>query len=234
MSALTSSIAHELGQPLSSMIHNAQALQMMIAANRATPETTGEILSDIRAQGVQATQIIDRHRAMLRSHQLEKKPIDLHAVIGESLALVAHDMRARQIEATVDLPSTPVRGQRRSGAPAAGAREPADERHGRDGRDAAGQASRSRSRTEVRAGRRRNLGARHRDGPAGRHRRDAVRAIRDDEVARPRDRPHDRADHRRRARRHARARNNPEGGATFTVTLRRADTPGVPGQQGPA
>ena len=34
MSALTSSIAHELGQPLSSMMHNAQALQMMVAANR--------------------------------------------------------------------------------------------------------------------------------------------------------------------------------------------------------
>jgi signal transduction histidine kinase len=30
MTALTSSIAHELGQPLSSMIHNAQALQLMI------------------------------------------------------------------------------------------------------------------------------------------------------------------------------------------------------------
>jgi hypothetical protein len=32
----TSAIAHELGQPLTSMIHNAQALQMMIAADRAT------------------------------------------------------------------------------------------------------------------------------------------------------------------------------------------------------
>ena len=107
MSALTSSIAHELGQPLSSIMHNAQALQMMITANRATPDTIGEILSDIQSQGVRATQIIDRHRTMLRSHQLDKKPIDLHAVINESLALVAHDMRARQIEATVDLSSNP-------------------------------------------------------------------------------------------------------------------------------
>ena len=107
MSALTSSIAHELGQPLSSMIHNAQAGRMMITANRATPDTMGEILSDIESQGVQATQIIDRHRTMLRSHQLDKKPIDLHAVIHESLALVAHDMRARQIEATVNLSSNP-------------------------------------------------------------------------------------------------------------------------------
>ena len=107
MSALASSIAHELGQPLSSMIHNAQAGRMMITADRATPDTVGEILSDIESEGVQATQIIDRHRAMLRSHQLEKKPIDLHAVIHESLALVAHDMSARQIEATVNLSSTP-------------------------------------------------------------------------------------------------------------------------------
>jgi len=35
------------------------------------------------------------------------KPTDLHAVINDSLALVDHDMRARQIEATVDLSSTP-------------------------------------------------------------------------------------------------------------------------------
>jgi signal transduction histidine kinase len=107
MSVLASSIAHELGQPLSSMIHNAQAGRMMINGNRATPDTLGEILSDIESEGLQATQIIDRHRAMLRSHQLDKKPIDLHAVIHESLALVAHDMRARQIEAIVNLSSNP-------------------------------------------------------------------------------------------------------------------------------
>jgi signal transduction histidine kinase len=44
---------------------------------------------------------------MLRSHELHRKPIDLHAVIYESLALVAHDMRARRIEVTLDLSSTP-------------------------------------------------------------------------------------------------------------------------------
>jgi signal transduction histidine kinase len=112
MSALTSSIAHELGQPLSSIMYNAQALQMMVAGNRATSDTIGEILSDIQTQGVHATQIIDRHRTMLRGRQLDKKPIDLHAVINESLALVAHDMKARQVEAAVNLSSSPcvIRG----------------------------------------------------------------------------------------------------------------------------
>ena len=107
MSALTSSIAHELSQPLSSMLHNAQAGRMMITTNRATLDTVGEIFSDIESEGVQATQIIDRHRTMLRGHQLEKKPIDLHGVIHDSLALVAHDMRTRQFEATVHLSPTP-------------------------------------------------------------------------------------------------------------------------------
>ena len=107
MSALTSSIAHELGQPITAMIHNAQAGRMMITANRATPDTMGEILSDIESEGVQAAHIIDRHRTMLRGRQLDTKPIDLHVVIHESLALVAHDMRTRQIEATVNLSSSP-------------------------------------------------------------------------------------------------------------------------------
>ena len=80
---------------------------MMVTGNRATPDTIAEILSDIQAQGVLATQIIDRHRTMLRSRQLEKKPIDLHGVIDESLALVAHDMEARRVKATVHLSSTP-------------------------------------------------------------------------------------------------------------------------------
>jgi len=106
MSALTHSIAHELGQPLSSMIHNAQALQMMMSADGAARETAGEILSDIQSQGAKAAQIIERHRTMLRHRQLDKKPLDMQAVISESLALVGHDMRARQIEAIV-APSEP-------------------------------------------------------------------------------------------------------------------------------
>lgn len=107
MSALTSSVAHDLAQPLSSMIFNAQALREMAASNRATPETIEEILSDIQTEGVLAKQIIERHRTMLRSRQLETKPIELQTVVNDSLALVAHDMKARQIDVTVDLPSTP-------------------------------------------------------------------------------------------------------------------------------
>jgi len=107
MSALAGSMAHELGQPLNSMVLNAEALRTLIAADRATPDIIGEIVSDIQAQGFRAGQIVDRHRAMLRNHSLDKKRLDVHRVIDESLALVAHDMQARQVKATVHLCSAP-------------------------------------------------------------------------------------------------------------------------------
>jgi signal transduction histidine kinase len=104
MSALTGSIAHEINQPLNAILHNAQAGEMLVTSNRATPEALRGILSDIRTADVRATQIIERHRSMLRTHPLEQKPIDVRAVVHESLALVSHDTNAKRIALDVDLP----------------------------------------------------------------------------------------------------------------------------------
>jgi signal transduction histidine kinase len=106
IATLATSIGHELGQPLSAIVLNAEALQIVVMGDRAAPDATGEIVADIQAQAVLATRIIERHRTMLRSHELHRKPIDLHTVIHESLALVASEMRAREIEVILDLSST--------------------------------------------------------------------------------------------------------------------------------
>lgn len=103
MSALTNSMTHELGQPLSSVIQNAQALQLMIDANQAPPEMVREIVGDIQTQGVRAAQIVDRHRSMLRSHDLVKKPLDANSIVKDSLTLVSHDLKSRGVETTADL-----------------------------------------------------------------------------------------------------------------------------------
>jgi len=107
IAALTSSIAHELKQPLSSILHNAQALQMAAERSSSASAPTGEILADIEAEALLAAQIIDRHRTWLRTHQIQKTPIDIHSVVSESLALVAHDLGIRQIDANLNLSSTP-------------------------------------------------------------------------------------------------------------------------------
>jgi len=79
----------------------------MVSGNRATPEYITEVLSDINDDGLLAAGIIERHRAMLKSRQIQKKPIDLETVVNDTLALVAHDLRERQVRVTVNLPPSP-------------------------------------------------------------------------------------------------------------------------------
>jgi len=107
MSALASSIAHEIGQPLGAMMRNTEALQLMISNGTATREIHDEVLSDIRADGARAAEIMQRHRMMLRSRPLQKKQVDLHALVNGALALVAHDMQVRQVKVSVNAPSVP-------------------------------------------------------------------------------------------------------------------------------
>ena len=108
MSALTGSIAHELSQPLNSILHNVKAGELMMDTEPgAQREVLREILADIRTADVRATEIIERQRMMLRNHQLETKPIDIHDVVRESVALTANDADARQIFVDVNL--SPVR-----------------------------------------------------------------------------------------------------------------------------
>ena len=137
------------------------------------------------------------------SSSCSKKPVDLHAVVDESLALVAHEMIARQIVVTINLPSNPcvVNGDQvllqqvlvnlLMNAMDAMAETPPARRHVTISKRSQGRRCRS-------------LRARHWTGFAGGYHRHAVHTIRHDEIAWPRDRPHDRADDRRCSRWHHR------------------------------
>ena len=108
MSALSGSIGHELGQPLGSIRLNADAAERLIASNRATPEELRDILRDIGREDDRATQIIGRLRAMMKKTQdIDKRPLDIFAVVRESLAIVAHDASARRVQIDCRLPSAP-------------------------------------------------------------------------------------------------------------------------------
>ena len=108
MSALSGSIGHELGQPLGSIRLNADAADRLIASNRATPEELRDILRDIGREDDRATQIIGRLRAMMKNTQdIDKRPLDVFAVVRESLAIVAHDASARRVQIDCRLPSAP-------------------------------------------------------------------------------------------------------------------------------
>ena len=107
MATLSGSIAHELNQPLGSILHNAQAAEMLVASNRASPEDLLEILRAICDEDARASQIVQRHREMLQKHDLEKRPVDVHAVARESVALIAHEADKRRVAIESDVPATP-------------------------------------------------------------------------------------------------------------------------------
>ena len=107
MTAMTGSIGHELSQPLGSIRLNADAADQLIASNRATPEELRDILRDIGREDERATRIVDRVRAMLKKQDIYKRPLDVFAVVRESVAFVAHDAVARRVQIDCRLPSAP-------------------------------------------------------------------------------------------------------------------------------
>jgi signal transduction histidine kinase len=107
MGALAAAFAHELNQPLSSILHNAEAADMLLASNRGSVDEIREILRDIKGEDTRASQIIQRQRAMLRKHEPVRRAVDVNTVVRESLAIVARDAESRQVRIDAELCSGP-------------------------------------------------------------------------------------------------------------------------------
>ena len=96
--AVAASIAHELRQPLSAILLNAQAA-------RRYPESQGEemraTLDDIISSGHRANDIIQSTRAMLGGKIRDKRPEDLEALVRSTLDIVARKAQARHIAVSI-------------------------------------------------------------------------------------------------------------------------------------
>ena len=108
MGELAASLAHELNQPLTAILANAQAAQRFLAAKPADLAEVHEILKDIVQDNNRAGEIIRRMRAMVRKEELEFAPIFLASVISDVVLLihsdaVLHNIRV-SLESGPDLP----------------------------------------------------------------------------------------------------------------------------------
>lgn len=89
MGELAASLAHELNQPLTAILSNAQAAQRFLAADTANLDEIREILSDIVHDNSRAGEVIRRLRTLFRKEQLDFTSLDLANVISD-VALLAH------------------------------------------------------------------------------------------------------------------------------------------------
>ena len=109
---LAGAIAHELNQPLASILCNTEAAEGLLRRGSASNDELLEILRDIRSEDQRASEMLGRHRDMLRSRPLEKRPVDLRAAAIESIAILQQQARSRNItiEPPIDGASPAISG----------------------------------------------------------------------------------------------------------------------------
>lgn len=94
---LSGSLAHELNQPLTSILINAQATQQLVTQGRLDPATLNDILVDIVSDTRRAGNVIHRLRLLLRHGQSTMERVDLEAVAQEVLHLLNSDLMERRV-----------------------------------------------------------------------------------------------------------------------------------------
>ncbi len=111
---MSSSLAHELRQPLTAILANAQAAQRMLTGSEPDLRELTEIVRDIVADDERAGGIIARLRSLLRKDQPDHQPVDLNAMVREVAGLVRSDVVIKNVSLTLDLATDlpPVRGDR--------------------------------------------------------------------------------------------------------------------------
>ena len=72
---LSGSIAHEIAQPLSAILNNVDAADLVLESGADNRDELRAILSDIRRDNQRATEVIRRLRALFTKHENRKTPI---------------------------------------------------------------------------------------------------------------------------------------------------------------
>lgn len=100
---ISGAVAHEIRQPLASMLANAEAAAALLASGTVDVTTVRSIVADIIADNRRAAQVIRRMQSMLRYSETERRPEQLNDMVMETLALSRADLNRRQVVAIQSL-----------------------------------------------------------------------------------------------------------------------------------
>jgi signal transduction histidine kinase len=97
MGQLASSLAHELNQPLSAILRNAEAAEIFLRSDSPDLKELREILADIRKDDRRAGEVIDRMRGLLKRREFQAAQLDANELASEVVALARPDAEARKV-----------------------------------------------------------------------------------------------------------------------------------------
>jgi len=113
MNELSSSLAHEINQPLGAILNNASTAKTLHLRRHGEKEME-EILDDIIADANRAGQIVRKIRGIIRKGSVQFELMDMNALLGEVVELFRNPLNRERITVSVELcPGIlPVRGDR--------------------------------------------------------------------------------------------------------------------------
>jgi PAS domain S-box-containing protein len=114
MGELTSSIAHEVNQPLAAIVTNANACLRWLANQPPNLDEARESVGRIVRDGHRASEVVGRVRALFRKAAPDKVWLDINDLIQDVLALVPGEVRRNRIQLRTEFADglPPVLGDR--------------------------------------------------------------------------------------------------------------------------
>jgi PAS domain S-box-containing protein len=103
LSALTASIAHEVNQPLSGIITNADTCLRMLDATPPNIEGARKTARRTIRDGNRAADVITRLRALFSKREFTLEPLDLNDATREVIALSANDLQRNRVVLQAEL-----------------------------------------------------------------------------------------------------------------------------------
>ena len=109
MGELTTTIAHEINQPLAAILANAEACRSWL--DRAPPDLAAARRSVewIVDDGNRTSEVIRRVRALSKKDDIESGPLDINVVLREALPLVSRELASQNVAVRMELaPDLPL------------------------------------------------------------------------------------------------------------------------------
>jgi PAS domain S-box-containing protein len=103
MGAMTGSIAHEINQPLSAIMANADAGLLLLEGSTPNVDEARTALKEIADDGHRAAEIIKAIRAMFKTDTETRLSVDLNELTREVLVLALGDHRVWPVEVRTEL-----------------------------------------------------------------------------------------------------------------------------------
>lgn len=105
---LSGALAHELNQPLTAILSNAQAARRFLARPAPPLDEVAEIVDDIIAEDKRAGDIIQRLRRLFGKQDMPRQPLDASQLVRDVLRLLRNDLINHAVKVDLQLAPEPL------------------------------------------------------------------------------------------------------------------------------